>query len=318
MKKWIILILRLFVLTGCVIFLVFKVDFNDLYNNVLKKLPVWILAISILISLFRTWLNGVRWKIVNTDFSGQLSNWDYFRYMMISSSFSLIAPGALGGDIVKAFWVGNDIVSNKTRNILSIFFDRAIGFLSLFILSLFAFSFSAFFNINIKIIIWSIAFILLILLFLFIRYLRKDSIGHLIDLWQPKRNIFSKMKNILAIFRNIVIFYLDKPLIFVYALLISFVIHISFFAMNYLIAAFLNIKISFLDISMVSCLVWFITVIPVSISGIGVREISYISLMGLYGISAEASAGLSLYGFLVMVIVGLLGLPFVFTSRRKK
>lgn len=318
MKKWIIIILRLVVLSACLIFLIYKVDFNNLFYNVLSKLPIWVLAISVLLSVFRVWLNGIRWKIVNTDYSYQLSDWDYFRYMMISSSFNLVMPGALGGDIVKAIWVGSDVRSNKTKNVLSVFFDRAIGFFSLFILVLLSFSISSFFHFDIKIIIWIITLILLVLLVLLIRFIKKDSFSRLIKDWQPKRNILLKVKWVLVIIKDIVIIYLGKPRIFIYALLLSFIIHVSFFVINYLIALFLHIKISFFDISMISCLVWLITAIPISISGVGVREISYITLLSYYGVSTEAATGLSLYGFLVAIIVGLFGLPFVFTSKRKK
>ena len=62
----------------------------------------------------------------------------------MSSTFNLIMPGALGGDVVKAIWVSGDTSCNRARNVLSIFFDRAIGFLSLFILGLAAFSIQLF------------------------------------------------------------------------------------------------------------------------------------------------------------------------------
>ncbi len=144
-KKLIFIFLRILVLAASVVFLIYKVDFGILFNT-LKKISFWILAVSVLMSILRVWLNGIRWKLVNTDDLRQLSNWDYFRYMMMSSTFNLVMPGALGGDIVKAVWVGSDTSYNKTRNILSIFFDRTIGFLSLFILGVAAFSLSPFFN----------------------------------------------------------------------------------------------------------------------------------------------------------------------------
>ncbi len=99
---------------------------------------------------------------------------------------------------------------------------------------------------------------------------------------------------------------------------LSFVIHTIFFAINYLIAYSIGIRLSFFDISISSCIVWFITVIPISISGIGLREISYISILGQYGLSAESATALSLYIFSVSVITGIVGLPFIFTGKRKK
>jgi len=310
--------LRLVVLVSCLIFLIYKVDFNYLFNNVLRKLPIWVLVISVFLSVFKVWLNGIRWKIVNTDFFCQLSNWDYFRYMMISSSFNLVMPGALGGDIVKAIWIAGDVKLNKAKNVLSVFFDRTVGILSIFLLGLVAFSFSIFFNFKIKIIVWTIALIIIALFVLLIWYIKKGSFSQLLKRWHTGRNIFIKIKSILTTINEIIVFYLKNPRIFIYALLLSVVIHIFWFGVNYFIALFLQIKISFIDISIISSLVWFITAIPISISGIGIREISYISLLKTYGVSTEVAMGLSLYVFLVTIVTGLLGLPFIFTFKGRK
>jgi glycosyltransferase 2 family protein len=318
MKKWLPVILRVVVLVSCVAFLIYRVDFRYLFESVLSKLPTMVLVVSVFLSIFKLWLNGVRWKIVNIDFSRQLSNWDYFRYMMISASFNLIMPGALGGDIVKAIWVAGDVKLNKAKNVLSVFFDRAVGIISIFILGLVAFSISIFFSFKIKVIVWAIAIISMVLLALLVWYVKRGSLNHLLERWHASRNIAIKIKGVLGNIKDIVVFYLNNPRIFVYALLISFGMHVLWFGVNYLIALFLRIELSFIDISIVSCLVWFITAIPVSISGIGIREISYISLLKTYGVSPEASMGLSLYIFLVTVITGLLGIPFVFTFKRKK
>lgn len=318
MKRWIIIILRLVVLASCLIFLIYKVDFHNLFFIVLKKLPLWLLAVSVLLSFLRVWINGVRWKLVNTDNSYQLSRWDYFRYMMISSSFNLVMPGVLGGDLVKAVWVGNEVQSNKTRNVLSIFFDRIVGIFSLIFLGLLAFFFSPFFLLKVKMIILVLTVTALALLTLLIWYIKKDFFCKKIRKWQPQKIIISKIKKFLLIINDIVIYYLNKPRIFIYALLLSVIIHITALIMNYLIAIFLDIRISFLDISIISSLVWLITAVPISIAGIGVREISYITLLGYYGILPESAAALSLYGFLVAVVVGLFGLPFVLTFKRKK
>jgi len=318
MKKRILVILRVVVLLACLVFLIYKIDFNNLIYNVLSKLPVGVFLAIVILSIFKVWLNGIRWKIVNTDNLRQLSDWDYFRYMMVSSSFNLVMPGALGGDTVKAIWVGSDVSSNKTRNVLSIFFDRVIGIFSIVFLGLFFFTLSSFFNYNIKIIVWIITLALLILFILLMRYIKIGSFDRLIRGWQTKKSILLKIKQVLIIFEDIVIFFLKKPQVFIYALLLSIVMHVLWFAVNYIIAYFLGIRISFYDISMISCMVWFITAIPVSISGIGIREISYISLLSSYGISAESATGLSLYVFSVSIIVGLLGLPFIFTFKRKR
>jgi len=317
LKKRIFLIVRIAVLIICIIYLVYTVDLRTLIDEVLNKLPVWILGLSVLLSVFTLWLNGIRWKIANTDIDNRLSNWDYFRYMMISSSFKLVMPGVLGGDIVKAFWVGSDLEFGRTRNILSILFDRVIGMFSIIILGSLAFSLSPFFPIKSKIAVWIILVVIFISTYAIVWFLKKESFKLKINNWNPKKSFSVKIKNSILISHDIVLIYIKKPRIIFIMLLLSFIMHSCSFSMSYLIASFLGIDLSFLDISAVSSLTWLITTIPISISGIGVREISYIKILGYYGISNEAATGLSLYIFLVIVITSIIGFPFVLLSKRK-
>lgn len=318
MNKWISLILRMTVFTASIIFLINKVDFIYLFNNILTKIPIWILILAILLSLFGIWLNGIRWKASNTDNTFQISNWNYFHYMMVSTSFNLVMPGALGGDVIKAAWVGTDLKVNRARNVLSIFFDRLIGMFSILILGLLSFLFSPLILINIKIIVWfSVAFLIVIFILL-VWYIKKESFSVLINRWKSKKKIFFSIKKVIIIFQDIIRVYIKRPKIILYTLSLSFIMHFSLFIINYTIAQFLDIKISFLDISLVTCMVWLITAIPISISGIGIREISFISILGYYGVSVEVATGLSLYGFLIRLIIGLVALPFVLMTKRKR
>lgn len=318
MRKNLILILRIIVVVASLVFLFFKVDVKQMFFEVLIKLPLWVLLSSVGLAVFRTWLNGIRWKLLNTDFSNQLNNWDYFRYMMISTTFNLVMPGALGGDIIKAMWVGSDLKRNRAENILSIFTDRAVGMLSIIILGVIAYSLSPFFNVGSKLIVWIVASIFLALLIVLIILVKNRKFERLLKNWNPKNKISISLKKILSTSNDIIKYHVNKPTIFFYSILLSLIIHSTFFAYNYFIAHFLKIYLSFFDISMISCLVWLITAIPISISGLGIREISYVSLLGLYGVSAEQATALSLYVFFVSIILGLIGLPFNFSMKRQK
>lgn len=319
MKKWFSWTLRIVVFTLTLIFLFTYVDFKEVISRILYKVPIWTLIVAILLSLFRVWLNGRRWKICNTDSLKQLSSSDYFRYMMISSSLNLIMPGVLGGDVVKAIWMGSDVSNNKARNVLSVFFDRAIGIISIIILGLLSLSLSPLIDIKIKSKVIAVVFALLLLFLVFIllyrtSFLRKFRVNE----WMPRKKIYILVKNGLLLTNDIIKHYYHKPVIFFNALFLSFIIHISWFFVNYLISLHLKMEVSFFDISMISCLVWIITVIPISISGIGVREISYIGLLGTYGVTPEQATALSLYIFSITIILAILGLPFIFTYKKKK
>jgi len=310
-------ILRVLIFCATVLFLVRYIDFR-LVLNAIRRIPAWILLIIIPISLLRIWLNGIRWKICNTDSLQQLSDWDYFRYMMISTTFNQVMPGVLGGDFVKAVYIGSDVQTNKVRNVLSVLFDRIVGFISIVLLGLLAVGFSPLIDSRIKHKVFMFAFVGLLLFLLLVRLLRRVDVAASRPL---KGRAESKLGRMIrqgwVLTMDILGYFLARPLIFVKALLLSFIIHISWFFINYYLALHLKINVTFFDISMISCLVWMITIIPLSIGGMGVRELSYIGLLSGYGVSAEQATALSVTVFSTMVIVAILGIPFIFTQRRK-
>ena len=318
MKKWLFIALRVIVSALLVYFIVTKIDFSSLFTEILPKLPLWLLFFTIAISFFRLWVGAERWKLLNTDDKFQLSRWDYFRYMMISNTFSLIMPGMVGGDFVRAVWIGADIKSNRTRNILSIFFDRLSGVLSLIIISTFFFMVSPFFLIRAKMIWLSVFMLIIAAIILTVLLIKRNTFYLRILNWQPKKRLLLRLKNVLIIIRDIVINYISRPKIIIYSFLLSFAIHLLGFFVHYLIAVFLEMGITFFDMSLVNSIVLMITSIPISISGIGLREISYITLFGKYGVSAEKAIAMSVYFFAIGILFALAGLPFVIMLKRKK
>ena len=63
-------------------------------------------------------------------------------------------------------------------------------------------------------------------------------------------------------------------------------------------------------------LVWIITAIPLSLGGIGVREWSFVGLLSYQGVEAEKAVTLSLVLFLLTIITGLSGIPFIFNTKK--
>lgn len=63
----------------------------------------------------------------------------------------------------------------------------------------------------------------------------------------------------------------------------------------------LDIPIQGLKLAMIIMLVNFIIILPVTISGIGLREASYIGLMGLFGVSQSEALLMAFFDFLISI-----------------
>jgi len=91
---------------------------------------------------------------------------------------------------------------------------------------------------------------------------------------------------------------------FFYSLIIQM---LSFIAV-FVLARDLALQIDFVTIMLNLPVIVLITLLPISVSGIGVRESAFIWLFGLAGVAAEKAMALSLLWFLSTVVAGVWGL----------
>ncbi len=119
------------------------------------------------------------------------------------------------------------------------------------------------------------------------------------------------LSNVAEAWQNALLYFRSNKKNVLMGLLLCIPIHVVSFLTAYLLARSLNIHISFFDISLIIALVWLITAIPISISGVGVRELSMIYLFSIYGVEAEPATALSVYIYMVTVIMGFIGLLFI-------
>ena len=96
-------------------------------------------------------------------------------------------------------------------------------------------------------------------------------------------------------------------LIVVLALAASFPFQLLSIAVTWLVARAFGIDVSFGLCSALVPLVWFFTMIPVSLGGVGLREVAFVYLFGSMGAPDEAGLLLSLGTYFALVMVGLVG-----------
>lgn len=288
------------------------VDFNLVFQHI-RGIPLAVFVVLVLIAFVRIWLNGVRWQLMNPDTSEQLSRWQYFRLMMISHAFNLIMPGAFGGDFVKMAMTVKTVKARRVDNLIAILADRFVGLLSITVLGATALCFISdipdkrpFYGLF-GILIAGFAGCLLaagnpwLLRFLELCFSHLGGLGkrliHVLETWKAALLFFRRNYHRL-----------------VWALLLCLPIHGLSFATTHIIVINLGMNVSFFDISMVLALVWVATAVPVTISGLGVRELSLIYFLGLYGVEPEPATALSVYLYIVSVVLGIVGLVFLVTK----
>ncbi|MBN1225803.1 MAG: flippase-like domain-containing protein [Deltaproteobacteria bacterium] len=314
-KNILVFFLRIIGLIGCFLLVFYIVDIKLLASS-LNQLSGWVVLFALIIAFLRLWLVSIRWQLLNTDAAKQLSRWQYYRYMIISSTCNLFMPGALGGDIARSVLVFRTVETNRSANILAVLVDRIIGFTSIIMLGTIACLISPALPSRSHYLLFLLALIGFFLSALAIAV--SSTLNHLLikvlkQLGRWGRNLI----DLINVWQGVIKFYHKNPKRMFLALLLCVPIHSSWFIIVYILARNIGIDIPFLSISMVTCLVWVISAVPLTFAGLGVRELSFVYLLSLQGITAEFATALSLHQFAIIVLVAMIGIPFIWIGNLK-
>ena len=276
-----------------------------------KLANVWWLGAGILVFFFCTIVATARWKIllaVQDINMTWLRTWQLF---MIGMFFNLFMLGSTGGDVVKMFLTMREASNNKAAALLSVFMDRVIGMLALIFLSV-AFLYFRYDLLNhaegsstlLNLLLWLMAAALLIIVGMF----TFSALGwvHYLPQWTPLRGRIVEISAACHM-------YAKGWRLTIWAFLISFPLFGMFFTTFYCASRAFTDQLGMVDIFSVMPIVAVITAIPISVSGIGLRESLFVSLLAPFGVTAAVATLISVTGFLINTLGSLAGgLVFLF------
>ena len=297
-KKIAILIAKLSVSTVLFYFLLSKVGTQTIINNMKVRSPATFIA-AVGMYIAATYLSSMRWNLL---ISQDIKTKRLFSLYMIGSFFNAYMPGIIGGDAVKAYYLSKVLKEDNPTPyapqsplsiaIASVFMDRYIGFSALLTISVIAFPFG--FNYlegtHVK---W----LMPIILVAFIS-------GSIIVF---KFRLGERVKFLFRIYEYFQIYSRKKGVLFK-AFLYSVVIQISGIIAIYILSKGISLNISFLSLLIFVPIIILISFIPISISGIGLREGAFVIFLGTIGVPSDLAMTLSILWFLSVVVASLWGL----------
>jgi len=258
-----------------------------------------------------TVLATVRWKIllnVQGINMGWVRTWQLF---MIGMFFNLFMLGSTGGDVVKMFLAMREARTNKAAALLSVFMDRVIGMMALILISLgflyFRYdllSHSPGSSALLTTLLWLLAASVVVTVGMFVG----SAFGwvHYLPQWTPLRGRIVEVSAACHM-------YAKGWRQTIWAFLVSFPLFAMFFITFYCAARAFTDKLGLVDVFSVLPIVAVITAIPISVSGIGLRESLFVSLLAPFGVGAAVATLISVTGFLINTVGSLAGgLVFLF------
>ena len=219
---------------------------------------------------------------------------------MIGAFFGSFMPGIVGGDAVRAYYL-NKKAKKMSLTLASIFMDRYLGYASLMLIGISAapFAFSYFGASPYK---W-------IMPFIFAAF----AVGSILFFMLQLGKRFRGMSEFYEYFTTLK----TKKGTIINAVLISLVVQFMNFFIVVVLAAGMGEKIPLLVLFVFLPIIITITMIPISISGLGVREASFVVLLGLIHVKPEIATSLSLAWFFSVFVGCLPGLAIYFSLPKK-
>lgn len=311
MKKTLITLLQVAVTVGLLWWVFHDPDKRAQMGEALQQANWGWLWVGVGVFFACTILATIRWKVllnVQGINMGWVRTWQLF---MIGMFFNLFMLGSTGGDVVKMFLTMREARNNKAAALLSVFMDRVIGMMALIIISLgflyFRYdllSHSPASSALLTTLLWLLAAAVVVIVVMFVG----SALGwvHYLPKWTPLRGRIVEVSAACHM-------YAKGWRQTIWAFLVSFPLFAMFFITFYCAARAFTDKLGLVDVFSVLPIVAVITAIPISVSGIGLRESLFVSLLAPFGVGAAVATLISVTGFLINTVGSLAGgLVFLF------
>jgi hypothetical protein len=217
--------------------------------------------------------------------------------------FNLTFPTVIGGDVVKMYYAGRPFKA-YAQSFAAAFLDRDAGMLAMLIIACIAILVHPVVvpGIPVSLIIWgALALFVAGNIAIFAPYFHRKVIQLLHRLHLAK--IAAKIDLISSAFQVMG----KHQILLLAAFLISFVNQLLVIAVTWVMALGLRIQLSLVWFLIFVPVITLISMIPISLNGMGLREYSFMSLFGAIGIAPESCIALGLISSIVIILSSLPG-----------
>jgi len=297
---WASLTLRL-VATAALVWLVFRsIDWAEL-GEVFQTLDWRWWAGGMAVAVAAHTLAGIRWAGLARPIGFRLSYTSFVRRFFEGVFFSLCLPTSIGGDVVKAYRLA-DTSSGRLLAACTVLADRLTGLSALMVLAAttllanqLGFGLAAAVGLAVLLVAGVTAGLVL-------------TVGSL-DWLLSRITLLHSARGFVAQLLP----YQQKPRLLARAVGWSMLIQIGFICCVMLMARGMGLPVPTRAWFYAVPLVSLATVLPISISGVGIREVGFVHLLAEYGVTEEQAVALGMLWFLAQVGNGLLGgISFLF------
>jgi len=284
------LVLKFALSLGILLWFALTVDWSRLVRLTSTIQWVYLLPLAAL-SLARVWISAVRFRCLIAGSIGIGIRALVGQYL-VASYFNNLLPSALGGDLVRLFMLADSGLAKRESGVL-ILVERFAGSAALLALAgVGAMWFPV--PLELRLVVLALAAVVLALLLVLMAV--PQRLAFIPQRWPGLARSYAALASVTS-----------RPGLLAVVFTLSLILQTVSISVSWLVAQALGIQLSFIACLALVPLVWLVTLLPISIGGIGLREASFAYFLGTAGVSTEESLLISLGTFASLVFNGSIG-----------
>ncbi|MCI0486088.1 MAG: flippase-like domain-containing protein [Blastocatellia bacterium] len=303
MKKTAITILKIAVSLGLYIYIFRTVDVSKLWD-ILKDANLYYFAGGVLIYFAIQGISAYRWYLLLGPLGLKSSYTKLFSYYLLGMFFNFFLPTAIGGDVVRVYYLRKD-TGTLSKSGASVFLDRDLGMAALLLIATLV---ALFAGTSFQGVPLSPLFGLIVIAFV---------ATNMVLFYRPTYNLLHRLlamfrmkradEKVEKLFLSINSYRRERKLLVV-TMALSIMIQVGCIVINKLSADAIGIKeAGWIDFFVFVPAIGLISMMPVSVNGMGWREFSYLVLFKSVGVAEPQAAALAFLWLGVLLATSLPG-----------
>jgi glycosyltransferase 2 family protein len=303
LKKW-------FPLIGILIFIyiLIKIDLLEVLGEI-KNANLMFIFIALLFVFIMFFIQTFKWFSIAVFQDIKMPFLDAVKINLITNFYGFVTPSKLG-TIVRAEYL-KKYTGNYGKGLCNFTLDKILDIASvIFLAILFSFMFKD--KLNLPIGIFVLFFLCFILVSLF--FMSKNRSKFILKIFY-RRFVPEKMKDTAKVTFNSFYDHIPQKRYFILFFLLNLINWVNLYLITYFVGRSLGIELSFIYYLAILPITTLVTLIPITINGLGTQEATMISLFSLFGIESTKVFSMSIINLLIGILASLIGIFFIWKNR---
>lgn len=308
-KKILSGVLKAVISIGGLIYIFYKVPFADVCGHWTVQALPWI-ALILFCTLFSMFIQANRWRGLLLEEGKKIKFRTFYAYIALGYFFNNLLPSGFGGDAVKTIAFGRRF-GNMANSVAAVAISRVMGLLAMFLCFFATLPFVvARYDIP-AIYTGAVCAVALLSAFIIVGGLFSDKIKIPASVLS-RVPFFAKLQDAFSIYRGYKKAFLLSGLDSIWLQISSIAIHYAYFQA-------VGVPVDLATITVFMTITITVSMLPISINGIGLREGVNVSLFtGLLGIPADTVLAAALLGYIPLLFQAVQGaIVFVALGKQK-